>query len=89
MRKTKGEQDANKKASAQFLDNFVFDEPTKTYTIRAGTNVVKVIHSILRSSEYMINQVVSADLKKSKEASEEYEENQEKPIDFYRVVPKI
>ena len=89
LSKTKGEQDANKKASAQFLDNFVFDEATKTYTIRAGTNIVKVIHSILRSSEYMINQVVSADLKKSKESSEEYEENQEKPIDFYRVVPKI
>ena len=89
LSKTKGEQDANKKASAQFLSNFVFDEATKTYTIRAGTSIVNVIHSILRSSEYMINQVVSADLKQSTGASEDYEENQDKPIDFYRIVPSI
>ena len=37
----------------------------------------------------MINQVVSADLKQQKGATEEYEENQEKPIDFYRIVPKV
>ena len=44
---------------------------------------------MLRSCEYMTNQVVSADLKKDKEATEEYEEVQDKPIKFYRIVPEV
>lgn len=89
LSKTKNEKDPSKKAQSQFLNNFNFDETTKTYSIRAGTSFIDVIHSMLRSSEYMTKQVVSADLKKDKGATEEYEDNQDKPIDFYRIVPQI
>ena len=89
LSKTKNDKEPSKLALGQFSSNFTFDETTKTYSIRAGINFVDVIHSMLRSCEYMTNQVVSADLKKDKEATEEYEEVQDKPIKFYRIVPEV
>ena len=89
LSKTKNDKEPSKLALGQFSSNFTFDETTKTYSIRAGINFVDVIHSMLRSCEYMTNQVVSADLKKDKQATEEYEEVQDKPIKFYRIVPEV
>lgn len=89
LSKTKNDKDPSKQAQSQFLSNFVFDETTKTYSIRAGTSITDVIHSIMRTTEYMTNQVISADLKKSSEATEEYEETEDQPVKFYRIVPEI
>ena len=89
LSKTANTKDVAKQAQQRFTDSFVFDETTKTYSIRAGTSIVNTIHSILRSCEYMTNQVVSADLKIEDMSFEEYQEVANKPIDFYRIVPKI
>jgi len=90
LAKTANTNDPGKVAQQRFTENFIFDETTKTYSIRAGTSIIQTIHSILRSSEYMTDQVISADLKKQKDSGVEgYEDVDNKPIDFYRIVPRI
>lgn len=90
LAKTANTNDPGKVAQQRFSENFIFDETTKTYSIRAGTSIIQTIHSILRSSEYMTDQVISADLKKQKDSGVEgYEDVDDKPIDFYRIVPRI
>lgn len=89
LSKTKNDSDPAKVAQQRFMENLNFDESTKTYSIRAGTSIINTVHSILRSCEYMVNQVVSANLKNVDSATEGYEEVEAKAIDFYRIVPKI
>jgi len=89
-RKIKNENDPAKKAQGQFLQNFNYNESKQSYSIRAGTNVIQCIHSIMRTSTYMTNQVKNDNLQlvPDKQFSE-YKENQDTPINFYRIVPKI
>lgn len=89
-RKIKNENDPAKKAQGQFLQNFSYNESKQAYSIRAGTNILQCIHSIMRTSTYMTNQVKNDNLQlvPDKQFSE-YKENQDTPINFYRIVPKI
>ena len=90
IRKIKNENDPRKKAKGQLLKNFQYDESSQSYSIRAGTNVIQCIHSIIKTSSYMTNQVKADNLQlvPDKQFSE-YKENQDTPINFYRIVPKI
>jgi len=90
IRKTKNENDPRKKAMGQLLKNFQYDEGVQSYTIRAGTNIIQCLHSVIKTSSYMTNQVKADNLAlvPDKQFSE-YKENQDTPINFYRIVPKI
>jgi hypothetical protein len=89
-RKIKNENDPAKKAQGQFLKNFNYNESKQSYSIRAGTNLIQCIHSIMRTSTYMTNQVKNDNLQlvPDKQFSQ-YKENEDTPINFYRIVPKI
>lgn len=89
LRKIKNDKDPRKIALGQFYNNFQFNEEKQSFTIRAGTNLPNVIHSILRTTEYMINQVNVENLRASKKDALKYSEGQDKPILFYRIVPRI
>ena len=89
LSKTANTKDPSKQARQQFKENFHFDETTKSYTIRAGTDLLKIIQNILRSSDFMANQVVSSNLQETSQLPEEYEETQNKPLVFYRVIPEV
>ena len=89
IRKIKNDKDPRKIALGQYLNNFQFNEERQNFTIRAGTNLPTVIHSILRTTEYMINQVNLENTSGSKKDSLKYSEGQDKPILFYRIVPRI
>jgi hypothetical protein len=87
--KSRNEKDPRKIALGQFYQNFEYDDKTQTYTIRAGTSIINVIHSIMRTSQYMMNQVVKEALSKTNQDYLKYEETLNKPIKFYRVVPRV
>ena len=89
--KTKNEKDPEKIANQQLNipDSFEFDKEKQSFAIRAGTPVIKVIHSILRTSGYMLDQVQKFDLKRDEKEAQGYEENRKKPIQFYRIVPRV
>lgn len=89
LRKIKNDKDPRKVALGQFYSNFKFNEEKQSFTIRAGTNLPNVIHSIIRTCEYMINQVTLTNVKQEKKESLKYSEGQNKPINFYRIVPRI
>ena len=90
IRKIKNENDPRKKAMGQLLKNFQYDEGVQSYTIRAGTNIIQCLHSVIKTSSYMTNQVKADNLAlvPDKQFSE-YKENQDTPINFYRIVPKV
>ena len=89
--KAKNEKDPEKIAKQQLNvpDSFEFDKEKQSFAIRAGTPTIKVIHSILRTSSYMLDQVQKFDLKRDKKEAQGYEENRKKPIQFYRIVPRV
>lgn len=90
VRKIKNENDASKKGLGQFAANFNFDEITQHYSIRAGTNILNVIHSVIRTSTFMTNQVKADNLAKSKDKEfSQYKENEDTPVNFYRIVPRV
>jgi hypothetical protein len=89
--KAKNEKDPEKIAKQQLNipDSFEFDKEKQSFAIRAGTPIIKVIHSMLRTCSYMLDQVQKFDLKRDEKEAQGYEENRKKPINFYRIVPRV
>tara|TARA_B100001057_G_scaffold482827_1_gene558788 strand:- start:7333 stop:10035 length:2703 start_codon:yes stop_codon:yes gene_type:complete len=89
--KAKNEKDPEKIAKGQLNipDSFEFDKEKQSFAIRAGTPIIKVIHSVLRTCSYMLDQVQKFDLKRDEKEAQGYEENRKKPINFYRIVPRV
>ena len=89
--RAKNEKDPEKIKNAQLNipDSFEFDKEKQTFAIRAGTPVIKVVHSILRTCTYMLDQVQKFDLKRDEKEAQGYEENRKKAIQFYRIVPRV
>lgn len=90
IRKIKNENDPRKKALGQFQQNFEYNETTQHFSIRAGTNILQVLHSIIKTCSYLTNQVKADNLQKvpNKQFSK-YEDNESTPINFYRIVPVV
>lgn len=90
IRKIKNENSSRKKGLGQFVDNFNYDSTTQMYSVRAGTNILNVLHAVIRTSSYMTQQVKADNLAKTpdKEFSA-YKENEDTPINFYRIVPRV
>ena len=69
LSKAANTKDPNLKAK-QLFDDFVnFDKTTKSYSIRAGTTILNTINSLIRTSEYMTNQVKDIEKKYSSETA--------------------